>query len=54
MLKNEETQMRDPFRVIVWGPGRLGAICIREITLNPALELVGVRAYSEAKNCIDA
>ena len=54
MLKNEETQMRDPFRVIVWGPGRLGAICIREITLNPALELVGVRAYSEAKNGIDA
>jgi 4-hydroxy-tetrahydrodipicolinate reductase len=46
--------MRDPFRVIVWGPGRLGAICIREITLNPALELVGVRAYSESKNGVDA
>jgi 2,4-diaminopentanoate dehydrogenase len=46
--------MRDPFRVIVWGPGRLGAICIRECTLNPALSLVGVRAYSESKNGIDA
>ena len=46
--------VRNPFRVIVWGPGRLGAICIREIALNPALELVGVRAYSESKNGIDA
>lgn len=46
--------MRDPFRVMVWGPGRLGAICIREITLNPALRLVGVRAYSDSKNGIDA
>jgi hypothetical protein len=46
--------MRDPFRVMVWGPGRLGAICIRETTLNPALKLVGVRAYSEHKNGIDA
>jgi len=46
--------MREPFRVIVWGPGRLGAICIREITLNPALTLVGVRAYSESKNGVDA
>jgi hypothetical protein len=46
--------MRDPFRVIVWGPGRLGAICIRECTLNPALRLVGVRAYSESKHGVDA
>jgi 4-hydroxy-tetrahydrodipicolinate reductase len=46
--------MRNPFRVIVWGPGRLGAICIRETTLNPALELVGVRAYSASKNGVDA
>ncbi len=43
-----------PFRVIVWGPGRLGAICIREISLNPALELAGVRAYSEHKDGVDA
>jgi 4-hydroxy-tetrahydrodipicolinate reductase len=43
-----------PYRVIVWGPGRLGAILIRETTLNPALELVGVRCYSEAKNGVDA
>ena len=41
---------QEPFRVMVWGPGRLGAICIRECTLNPALKLVGVRAYSDAKN----
>ena len=46
--------MRKPYRVIVWGPGRLGAVLIREITLSPALELVGVRAYSESKNGIDA
>lgn len=46
--------MRDqPFRVMVWGPGRLGAICVREIALNPALELVGVRAYSASKHGVD-
>jgi 2,4-diaminopentanoate dehydrogenase len=45
--------MSKPFRVMVWGPGRLGAICIRECTLNPALSLVGVRAYSESKNGVD-
>jgi len=38
---------------MVWGPGRLGAICIRECTLNPALTLVGVRAYSESKDGVD-
>ena len=46
--------MRDPFRIMVWGPGRLGAIIIRECALNPALELVGVRAYSEHKDGVDA
>lgn len=54
-ITDEGVPVRDkPFRVIVWGPGRLGAICIREISLNPALELAGVRAYSEAKNGVDA
>jgi 2,4-diaminopentanoate dehydrogenase len=46
--------VRNPYRVMVWGPGRLGAICIREIVLSNALELVGVRAYSDTKHGIDA
>ncbi len=46
--------MRDPYKVIVWGPGRMGSISIWEIVNSPAFELVGVRAYSEAKNGLDA
>jgi hypothetical protein len=43
-----------PFRVIVWGPGGLGTLCIREISLNPAFALAGVRVYSESKHGVDA
>lgn len=46
--------MRQPYRLMVWGPGRMGKLCIWEATQSPAFELVGVRAYSEAKNGVDA
>lgn len=46
--------MRDPYKVIVWGPGRMGGISIWEILNNPAFELVGVRVYSDSKNGRDA
>lgn len=46
--------MRAPYKLMVWGPGHMGALCIWEITQNPALELVGVRCYSDSKNGLDA
>jgi 4-hydroxy-tetrahydrodipicolinate reductase len=42
--------MKKPYRVIVWGPGGLGTVAIWEILQSKAFELVGVRAYGEAKN----
>ena len=41
-------------KVVVWGPGGLGAICIREIAMLPEFELVAVRAYSDSKHGVDA
>ncbi len=46
--------MTNPYRIIVWGPGTLGSICIREIAKRDEFELVGVRAFSDAKNGRDA
>lgn len=46
--------MRDPYKVIVWGPGRMGGITIWEVLNSPAFELVGVRVYSDSKNGVDA
>lgn len=46
--------MREPYKVIVWGPGRMGGISIWEVVNSPAFELVGVRVYSERKNGVDA
>lgn len=46
--------MRDPHKVIVWGPGRMGGISIWEMVNSPAFELVDVRVYSEGKKGVDA
>jgi 4-hydroxy-tetrahydrodipicolinate reductase len=43
-----------PIRVLIWGPGGLGNAAIREVLRRPEFELVGVLAYSEAKNGVDA
>jgi hypothetical protein len=45
--------MRDPYKIMVWGPGSLGLVAIWEILQSPAFELVGVRAYSDSKEGID-
>jgi 2,4-diaminopentanoate dehydrogenase len=50
----EGPAMRPPYRLIVFGPGGLGAVCIWEAAQSPAFELVGVRAYSAAKEGVDA
>ncbi len=46
--------MKKPYRVAVAGPGGLGASAIREVLRLPETELVGVLAYSPAKNGKDA
>lgn len=42
--------MRDPYKVMVYGPGKMGSVAIWEALQSPAFELVGVRVYSDAKN----
>lgn len=44
----------DPYKVIIWGPGVLGSLLIREIAKKPEFELSAVYAYSEEKNGRDA
>ena len=46
--------MSNPFRVVVWGPGGLGTICVREMIQKQEFELAGVFAYSESKVGQDA
>lgn len=46
--------MRNPYRVIVWGPGIVGNAVLREVINKPELELVGVLAYSPDKEGRDA
>jgi 4-hydroxy-tetrahydrodipicolinate reductase len=46
--------MNNPIRVLVWGPGGLGNICIREVIRLPEFELAGVLAYSADKDGVDA
>jgi hypothetical protein len=48
-----EEDMREPYRVAVWGAGDVGSICIREAIRLPELELVGALVYSEAKTGVD-
>lgn len=45
--------MRKPYKLIVWGSGRLGNLCVWEVAHSNAFELVGVRAYSAQKNGVD-
>ena len=46
--------MNKRIRVVVWGPGGLGSVSIRELSMLPEFELVGVYAYSAAKHGVDA
>jgi hypothetical protein len=40
-------------KVILWGPGGVGEYVLRYLQTQPELELVGVRAYSAAKEGVD-
>ena len=42
-----------PYKVVVWGPGVLGSLLLREIRQRPELALVGVLAYSDGKDGVD-
>ncbi|MEJ2410883.1 MAG: hypothetical protein P8Y48_16665 [Novosphingobium sp.] len=50
----EESKVRDPYRVGIWGPGSLGQSAIRQLVRLPETELVAVMAYSDEKNGVDA
>ncbi|TGD85954.1 hypothetical protein BayCH28_19955 [Mycolicibacterium sp. CH28] len=43
-----------PIRVLVWGPGGLGKVAIRQIAARTDFELVGLLAYSPDKDGVDA
>src|ERR1700758_3238483 len=57
-VRSENSGNRDmtsrPLRVLVWRPGGLGRIAIREIAGLPELCLTGVLAYSRENDGIDA
>ena len=42
------------YRVIQWATGNTGQRALREVIRDPALDLVGVRVYDEAKDGVDA
>jgi hypothetical protein len=42
------------YRVVVWGPGNVGAPALRTVVANPALELAGVIVHDPAKEGRDA
>lgn len=43
-----------PYKVVVWGPGGIGKVCMRYVIDRPEFELVGVLCYSESKVGQDA
>jgi 2,4-diaminopentanoate dehydrogenase len=43
-----------PYRVVQWATGAVGRESLRGILDHPDLELVGVKAYSDAKHGVDA
>lgn len=45
--------MRDPYRVIVWGPGAVGTAVLRLLNDRPEFDLVGVLCHSPGKDGVD-
>jgi hypothetical protein len=43
-----------PYKVIIWAPGLVGGLALVETLRHPDLELVGVFAFSEHKDGVDA
>lgn len=46
--------MKKPYKITLFGPGRMGGICIWEMANSDSFEIVAVRAYSEEKAGMDA
>ncbi len=51
---DQEKYVAMPYRVIIWAPGLVGGLALVETLRHPDLELVGVFAFSEHKDGIDA
>src|SRR5262249_48342433 len=41
---------RDPYRIVVWGPGGVGRACLRELVKRSDCRIAGVLAYSPEKD----
>ena len=53
-MSTEATRMpRSPYRVAVWGPGKMGQAAIREIIRLPETELVAVLGYNRENDGAD-
>lgn len=44
---------RDPYKVILWGPGGVGKACLKTLHGRSDIELVGVLAHSPSKDGVD-
>jgi 2,4-diaminopentanoate dehydrogenase len=45
--------VKDSYKVIVWGPGHIGAAALKQALLRPEFDVVGVKVYSDHKNGVD-
>lgn len=59
ILKQGEVNMKDKFKnekykVIVWGPGKMGSYAMHYFLTNDAYELVGVKGFAENEIDVDA
>ncbi|MCZ4519470.1 hypothetical protein O4220_13180 [Rhodococcus ruber] len=45
--------MRDPYKIIVWGPGAVGTACLKLLHGRAEFEVVGVLAHSASKEGLD-
>ena len=53
MPAEAKTMLRSPYRVAVWGPGKMGQAAIREIVRLPETELVAVLGYNRENDGAD-
>jgi hypothetical protein len=51
--KLRSMRLRDPYKVIVWGPGAVGTACLKILNDRPDVDLVGVLAHSPQKEGVD-
>ena len=53
MSTEAKRMLRSPYRVAVWGPGKMGRAVIREIIRLPETELVAVLGYNRENDGAD-